>query len=228
MTEFDNTSSSTPSSTSSPTFNDFTQEFAKTCQYDRFMVLNIFVDNSEFVNADLKNLYLNNANLHNQKLFQGADFTDAGFDLIMPYNNEKNNAIGLTKCVFNKVNKLNLQVKCSTQMHILANGWGDNNSLKEVVSVYNTGFYMYQRSSISKTCLRLANSIGIIDSGYRGNLIAMVDAIYEETSYINAYDKLFQICAPGLAPIIVKVVDDIDELGERTDRGDGGFGSTGR
>ena len=49
-----------------------------------------------------------------------------------------------------------------------------------------------------------------------------------EESTFKAYDKLLQICAPGLVPIVVKVVDDVDELGERTERGTGGFGSTGR
>ena len=42
---------------------------------------------------------------------------------------------------------------------------------------FNTGYYMYPRSSLSKTKLRLANSVGIIDSGYRGNLIGMFDLI---------------------------------------------------
>jgi hypothetical protein len=39
------------------------------------------------------------------------------------------------------------------------------------------GFYLYPRSSISKTRMRLANSLGIIDAGYRGDLIAAVDTI---------------------------------------------------
>ena len=36
----------------------------------------------------------------------------------------------------------------------------------------NIGYYLYPRSSISKTPLILANSVGIIDSGYRGNIKA--------------------------------------------------------
>ena len=42
------------------------------------------------------------------------------------------------------------------------------------------------------------------------------------------YDRYIQICAPGLAPIIVEIVDTKEDLGEKTKRGDGGFGSTGR
>ena len=40
------------------------------------------------------------------------------------------------------------------------------------------GYYLYSRSSTgSKTPLRLSNSVGIIDSGYRGNIKACFDNI---------------------------------------------------
>ena len=38
-----------------------------------------------------------------------------------------------------------------------------------------TGYYSYPRSSISKTPLLLANNVGIIDSGYRGNIKVAFD-----------------------------------------------------
>ena len=44
----------------------------------------------------------------------------------------------------------------------------------------NKAYYLFPRSSISKTPLRLANSIGLIDGGYRGELVGMVDNIYPE------------------------------------------------
>jgi dUTP pyrophosphatase len=86
-------------------------------------------------------------------------------------------------------------------------------------------YYMYPRSSISKTGLRLANSVGIIDSGYRGELIAMVDNVYESVWPIDAGMRLFQVCTPDLSPFSrVELVDELDV----TARGDGGFGSTGK
>ena len=96
------------------------------------------------------------------------------------------------------------------------------------------GFYLYPRSSISKTRMRLANSVGIIDAGYRGELISAVDTmgvygshIWSETlGPIKKYDRYFQICAPDLAPFMVQIVDREDALGA-TARGSGGFGSTG-
>jgi dUTP pyrophosphatase len=94
-------------------------------------------------------------------------------------------------------------------------------------STYNTGFYMYPRSSISKSYLRLANNVGIIDAGYRGHLIGMFDVIYHDTVTVNKLERHLQICAPNLIPIIVDLVETIEELGENTARGHGGFGSTG-
>ena len=101
------------------------------------------------------------------------------------------------------------------------------------------GFYLYPRSSISKTRMRLANSVGIIDAGYRGDLIAAVDTIglfgstdiwhvWKETlSPIKKYDRYFQVCAPDLSPFMVHIVDTEQELSPPTARGQGGFGSTG-
>lgn len=102
-----------------------------------------------------------------------------------------------------------------------------------------TGFYLYPRSSISKTRMRLANSVGIIDAGYRGDIIAAVDTIglfgsndiwhiWKETlSPIKKYDRYFQLCAPDLSAFLVHIVDTEAELGTPTIRGQGGFGSTG-
>ena len=89
-------------------------------------------------------------------------------------------------------------------------------------------YYMYPRSSMgSKTKLRLANSVGIIDSGYRGNLKAVFDNINHDQSHeCEAGTRLLQICSGSLDPFIVKLVDNESELGV-TKRGECGFGSTG-
>ena len=83
------------------------------------------------------------------------------------------------------------------------------------------GYYLYARSSISKTGFRLANSVGIIDSGYRGNIMAYFDVIKNDK--VEVYQRLVQICAPDLKAFKVELVDSLDE----TERGEGGFGSTG-
>ena len=89
-------------------------------------------------------------------------------------------------------------------------------------------YYLYPRSSISKTPLGMANSIGIIDKDYRGNIMAKVRNIPTEPSNncnypIKKGDRLFQICSPDLSPIKVIIVNELSE----TSRGEGGFGSTG-
>lgn len=86
------------------------------------------------------------------------------------------------------------------------------------------------RSSISKTPLRLANSIGLIDAGYRGEVSAMVDNIYESPYEVFFGDRLFQLCSHDFLPFTkVVLVDRLEDLpAAPDDRGAGGFGSTGR
>jgi dUTPase len=80
---------------------------------------------------------------------------------------------------------------------------------------------------LSKTQLRLANNTGIIDAGYRGPLIGMFDCLTNDEYEVSGFTRLLQVCAPGLAPIYVRVIDTIAELGPNTSRGEGGIGSTG-
>ena len=85
------------------------------------------------------------------------------------------------------------------------------------------GYYLYPRSSISKGPLRLSNSVGIIDYGYRGDIMAPVDNIGDCHYFIGKGTRSFQICAPDLKPIELVLVDTLPE----SSRGDGGFGSSG-
>ena len=86
------------------------------------------------------------------------------------------------------------------------------------------GYYLYPRSSLSKTPLRLANSVGIIDSSYRGEIMAAVDNISGEDFEIKQGERLFQLCSPTLEPINYIITDELSD----TERGEGGFGSTGK
>jgi dUTP pyrophosphatase len=82
------------------------------------------------------------------------------------------------------------------------------------------------RSSICKTPLRMANSRGIIDAGYRGNLLVKCDAF--DKFEMAAGTSYFQVLAPNLAPFAVKRVTAAEfNHFETTERGAGGFGSTG-
>jgi len=87
----------------------------------------------------------------------------------------------------------------------------------------NISYYLYPRSSISKTPLMMANSVGIIDAGYRGNIKAAVRSFSNEDYIIQKNTRLFQICGPTLEPLKIQFIDKLS----RTSRGNGGFGSTG-
>ena len=84
---------------------------------------------------------------------------------------------------------------------------------------------VFPRSSIRKTGLQLSNSVGVIDSGYRGEL----QATFKKTNGLDslAYkvgDRIAQIMIIPHPPI---EFDEVAELSD-TERGDGGFGSTGK
>lgn len=83
--------------------------------------------------------------------------------------------------------------------------------------------FMMPRSSIVKTPLRMSNSIGLIDSSYRGTLKAYVDNIKTKPHCIKKGDRLFQLVAPSARPFAVQFVDELPV----SERGENGFGSTG-
>ena len=198
--------------------------------YEKVMVLKLFVDSGD---NNLKNMYDSAMDKHNTNLENTPAHIDVGFDLFAPGNEGIEEEIYGEQLRFfgpgwsdkSPVNKLDLNVCCSARMFVDS---GKN---------FNTGYYMYPRSSLSKTQLRLANSTGIIDAGYRGHLMGMFDVVNiqknrsddNDADYFgNKYDRYLQICAPGLVPIVVQIVNSMEELGDETTRGSGGFGSTGR
>ena len=104
---------------------------------------------------------------------------------------------------------------------------GETKKIKFGISCQNKdgkAYFLFPRSSISKTPLRMANSIGLIDGGYRGEIMAVCDNIKEAEYSINKGDRLFQLVSWDMSPINFKIVDSLSS----TERGDGGFGSTGR
>ncbi len=88
----------------------------------------------------------------------------------------------------------------------------------------NKPYLLMPRSSIAKTPLRLCNSIGLIDAGYRGEIKAVVDNIKSELYTVEKGQRLFQLVAMDGSPINFQLVDELTE----TTRGEDGFGSTGK
>lgn len=154
-------------------------------------------------NEELKQMYRAAADKHNTQLENELHY-NAGFDLITPADQTFSHAF--------ETYFINLGVKAEMKMV-------DKDSRDYV------GYYLYPRSSISKTPLMMANHVGIIDSGYRGEIMAAVRT-FQPKYDIQAGSRLFQICHPSLIPMYVELVNDPSELTDST-RGEGGFGSTG-
>ena len=85
-------------------------------------------------------------------------------------------------------------------------------------------YYLIPRSSISKTPLRMSNSIGLIDAGYRGELMASCDNIKDYDYEIKAGQRLFQLVSVDGSTISYKISKSLSN----SERGTGGFGSTGK
>lgn len=90
-------------------------------------------------------------------------------------------------------------------------------------------YWLAPRSSIWKSGVRQANSLGVIDRSYRGVLMGAVlqNNIEQDVTKIDAGTRLFQVLAPDMGYISRVVLRPLSELDE-TARGDGGFGSTGK
>jgi dUTP pyrophosphatase len=110
--------------------------------------------------------------------------------------------------------------------------------------------YIFPRSSVSKYTLDLANAVGVIDSGYRGEIMCKFKPTFQYTVggegvYTNGvtisqdielgklpnyiYDEFYEV-GDRVAQIIIMKLPKIrfkkaEEL-SNTDRGEGGFGST--
>ena len=80
---------------------------------------------------------------------------------------------------------------------------------------------LFPRSSIYKTRHALANSVGVIDSDYRGE----VKAVFRSGKCGSEYNIGDRVCQLVLVPAPGFALEEVQELSE-TARGTGGFGST--
>ena len=129
---------------------------------------------------------------------------DAGVDIFIPINT-------IVKPKVNGSQMIGMSIKCRMIDHETGN---------------TVSYYLYPRSSLSKTPLILANHVGIIDRNYRGEIIGAFKNLDPAIDGYNVSrgDRLLQICAPDLSPLEIKLVESLDS----TERGEGGFGSTGK
>jgi dUTP pyrophosphatase len=177
--------------------------------------------NTNEANLEVKNMYEESSNKHNAKVDsylkssstnllnaeeaeenKFVDCYDSGFDVFCPENIEWQN-----------ISSYMLDHKISCAMTYKGKF---------------VGYYLYMRSSTPvKTPLRLANNVGIIDSGYRGNIKAYFDIQGSNFNFVKGH-RYMQICPPDIGkPMKVVIVDSLSILGENNARAKGGYGSTG-
>jgi len=130
--------------------------------------------------------------------------TDSGFDIPMLYEEVNRNSV---------LHTFNLNIKV-----------GATHDNRPVPCL------LLPRSSLSATPFRMANSIGLIDMGYRGDVKAKVDLL-ERTNdeyVVPRGTRLFQICQSNFMPwdniVIVQFERELPPAPDN--RGAGGFGST--
>ena len=182
-------------------------------------LLHIFIDNDH--DAELLKKYESQVEKHN-KMIDCNPYPDSGFDMFVPsqYSGE-------------------YMPHTRTKVDFCLVGVMQQNHTDNTNQLLHTiPFYIYPRSSISKTPLQLCNSVGIIDSGYRGHLMSYFanHATYTQQNsaqsllayQVEKYARLTQICHPCLTPFYVRLHYNKDGLPSlETQRADGGFGSTG-
>jgi dUTP pyrophosphatase len=168
------------------------------------VLLRVFLDSDD---TEWKAEYAKHVKNHNERI-ENNPYPDSGFDLLVPKD-----------CVIldESINSVFLDLQVKTEMvvqHLNGN---------EEPAAY----FLFARSSFSKTPLMLSNHTGIIDAGYRGNLKVALRNLGKKAYAIEKYTRLVQICHPTLQKITVVIVEKESDLSS-TVRGDGGFGSTGK
>jgi dUTPase len=187
-----------------------------------FAILKLFVPDC------LRMKYTEAVERHNDKM-EKNEFPDSGFDLYLQEDFIINNAAATSTV------KIDFGVVCEMQNIILLESEFStfSKSPSNIAETQPTAFYLLPRSSISKKPLMMANSFGLIDSGYRGNIQAVFryfadenecgnDAVYK----IEKYERLVQIVHPTCCRVFVHLVNRLEDL-TSTQRNAGGFGSTG-
>jgi len=161
-------------------------------------ILYLVVDSED---NNLKQWYATRIQQHNNNATYV--YANSGFDLACPES-----------VYLSGTQKINFQVKAS--MYTVDYDFPISNIPEQMVP---SAYYLYPRSSISNTPFRLANSVGIIDRGYRGHL----GAFFDGQGNVDMFQRLVQLCTPTLEPFYVVITNQLTI----TERNEGGFGSTG-
>lgn len=154
------------------------------------------------VSDNVKEFYVNHSTFHRG---------DSGLDLFIAED---------LSILPNTTSIVDLQVSCQClgSLSLCPKNWFSGKFRK------NISYYLFPRSSISKTPLVLHNSIGLIDSSYTGNLMVALRNTSNTTYSIKRGQRLVQLVNADLSSINFQLI----EKHRKTSRASGGFGSTGQ
>ena len=178
------------------------------------------------VNFDLKNMYKESSKKNNElvdKYLACCEKTNAGDDACCANDDD-----AITYC-YNSGFDLFCpsNVDCTNINKYMLD---HNISCSMTYEGRYVGYYLYVRSSTPiKTPLRLANNVGIIDSGYRGIIKGCFDIIDTKSNFnFEKGNRYMQLCPPDIGkPMKVYIVDAFHNLGKKNNRNCDGFGSSG-
>ena len=151
-----------------------------------------------------------------EELIKTRNASDSGFDLPSPHEIE---------IPPHQTLRLKLGVKATVTHEI---SYEKPNGEWHGCSPRRKAFWLAPRSSISKTPLIMANSMGIIDAGYNGELQAAFHNTSDVPYLIKRTDRLVQLVSGDLSPFYQVNLRKSNEKPSDTERGEGGFGSTGK
>lgn len=110
--------------------------------------------------------------------------------------------------------------------------WAEEDRKRNVVSYHTEiaveipeGYVglLFPRSSVYKHQLQLANSVGVIDSGYRGEIVLKYRIVQPHISRYSFGDRVGQLVIVPVPDVELVEVEDLED----SDRGKDGFGSSG-
>lgn len=115
----------------------------------------------------------------------------------------------------------------SDGIHQLAQNWSTHRTGLKFEIPKGYAMMIYSRSGMGfKDNTRLANCVGVVDSGYVGEVMVKLT---RDDGCIHAleYKRGDRIAQAMLIPVPVVEFEEVDDV-EDTERGDGGFGSSGK
>jgi len=110
----------------------------------------------------------------------------------------------------------------ATSLNKTPNYWEYGTGLSMQIPRGSVGL-VFPRSSISKKDQFLKNSVGVIDSGYRGEILIRMSIPHLGAPSYDVGDRVAQIIIMNIPWLDISEITDLDE----SERGSEGFGSSG-